>query len=344
NSATDLWVLTGWIPEQVFLQSDDLEPDHFWKRTFDAFNFGDVLITMGTGKMTAKTERELGLAGEHDYAVLDLREVDGQRLLLVKNPWCEGTSWRGKTKQAPRCDANPEQDMAGLSSTKLNEDTNAVECSRDLLNDDDQLSPGTFWMDIDNVLQHFESIYLNWNPGLFACRQDMHFAWDLRDQSLGRQQHRGQFASLSKQTIWVLLWRHLRNAIPAGATDDEIAEGRYTIDLQGHIALAAYSSQGRRVLLPGKHVVRGWFVDSPQTLIKLSDCKPGVAHTIVPLEQGLAAAEHTFTLSVFGNSPTALAEATLRSLYINTLSAAWTKKTAGGNAHSPTYPINPQFS
>ncbi|KAK5734611.1 cysteine protease [Elasticomyces elasticus] len=354
NSATDLWILTGWIPEQVFLQSDDLDPDHFWKRISNAFGIGDVLITMGTGKMTAKTERELGLAGEHDYAVLDLREVDGQRLLLIKNPWCEGTSWRGKTKQKSHVNPQPNADLAELSLIDFGEDAMPLESSRDLLNADDQLSPGTFWMDLDNVIQHFESIYLNWNPGLFACRQDLHFSWDLSKANNELTSSRGSSASLvrhpqfaitagGKGNIWVLLWRHFRNCIPSGATDQEIAEGRYTIDLQGHIALAAFTSQGRRLLLPEKQVEQGWFVDSPQTLLKLSDCKPGVVHTIVPLEQDLADAEHTFTLSIFSDTPVTLTEAGPRSRYSSTLSAAWTKDTGGGNAHSPTYPSNPQF-
>ncbi|KAK1824550.1 cysteine protease, partial [Friedmanniomyces endolithicus] len=285
NSATDLWVLTGWIPEQVFLQSDDLEPDRFCKQILDAFDLGDVLITMGTGKMTTETERDLGLAGEHDYAVLDLREVGGQRLFLIKNPWCEGASWCGKTHISPRA-ASPERGLPELDSIESNGDSAPVECSRDLLNANKELSPGTFWMDIDNVLQHFESIYLNWNPGVFACRQDIHFAWNLGDQSDGWKQHRGQFASLSRHpqftataskggTMWVLLSRHLRNATLAGSTEQKIAGGRHTIDLQGHIALAAFSSQRQRVLLPEKHIQKGWFVDSPQTLIKLRDCAPG---------------------------------------------------------------------
>ncbi|EMD00076.1 hypothetical protein BAUCODRAFT_63830 [Baudoinia panamericana UAMH 10762] len=324
NSATDLWILTGWIPEQVFMQSDELEPDRFWKRILTAFDYGDVMVTMGTGKMTAKTERELGLAGEHDYACLDLREVDGQRLLLIKNPWCEGTSWRGKS-------------------------------SRDLLNADEQLSPGTFWMDLDNVVQHFESMYLNWNPGLFGYREDMHFAWDLSRAGRAGNVPRGRFASLSAHpqmtvtatqggTVWILLWRHFKNAISEGATEEEIAEGCYDIDLCGHIALVAFSVQGRRVLLPEKHIAKAWFVDSPQTLLKLDDCMPGQVYTIAPLEQDLAAVEHTFTLSCFANSPLLLVQAAERSQYAHTLTAAWTKETAGGNAHSPKYSVNPQFS
>ena len=350
NSGTDIWILSGWIPEQVFLQSDELEPERLWQRVWNAFQYGDVLVTMGTGKMSCKTERELGLAGEHDYAVLDLKEMDGQRLFLVKNPWCEGPSWRGKTNGSGG-DGHDAEIEALL--TDIN-DGEPVQNSRDLLNKDDQLSPGTFWMDIENVIQHFESIYLNWNPGLFAHRQDVHFAWDLTPPEAGPSRPRGVSASLSRhpqytvvseQTgiIWILLCRHFQNAVPSDATDDEIQQDRYGIELSGHMSLNAFRSKGRRVVLPDKAVERGWYVDSPQTLLKL-DCTAGEPVTLVPAEQELPAIRQTFTVSAFSNSPITLGEARTRYAYSQEYAGSWTKETAGGNAHSPTYSINPQFS
>ena len=348
NSATDIWILSGWIPEQVFLQSDDLEPDSLWRQMSSGFKFGDVLITMGTGKMSCKTERELGLVGEHDYAVLDLREVDGQRLLLIKNPWCEGMSWSGKSK---RSSSSEDDDFHLLDD--IDEDNEPVQNSRDLLNADDQLSPGCFWMDIDNVIQNFESIYLNWNPGLFAFREDVHFAWDLTPPQLGGCRQRGRFASLNQHpqytvtaekggTVWVLLWRHFQNAVPPDATPEEIEADRYGIELSGHMTLIAFSSDGRRVLLPDKAVSKGWYVDSPQTLLKL-ECKPGEAVTLVPAEQELPAVRHTFTISAFSNSSVVLGEAKTRYEHSTTCAGSWTKDTAGGNAHSQAYSTNPQF-
>lgn len=355
NSATDLWILTGWIPEQVFLQSEDLEPERLWDEMLHSLDCGDVLITMGTGKMTSETERALGLAAEHDYAVLDLREVNGQRLLMIKNPWCEGPSWRGKIKESTRAHLQPNSALSDLSDLESDRDADPVESSRDLLNADSQLSPGTFWMDLDNVIQHFESIYLNWNPSMFKYRQDIHFAWDLsrsgmRRRGLSRHRYSSlksnpQFAvnAIEGGTIWVLLWRHLKNAIPEDATEDEIAEGRFSIDMRGHISLAAFSANGHAVLLPDKPLQKGWFVDSPQTLLKLTDCAPGTVHTIVPLEQELAGIEHTLTLTVFSDSRTTLTEATKKYPYARKVVSAWTKETAGGNAHSPAYVSNPQF-
>lgn len=352
NSGTDIWILSGWIPEQVFLQSDQLEPDKLWRQVSNAFAYGDVLVTMGTGKMSCKAERELGLAGEHDYAVLDLKEVDGQKVFLVKNPWCEGPSWRGKSGAGAAGEDGESSSMAGVLDD-LN-DGEPVQNSRDLLNADDQLSPGTFWMDLDNVVQHFESIYLNWNPGLFAHRQDLHFAWDLTPSESGTSHPRGTSASLSRHpqytveaekggVIWVLLCRHFQNAVPPDATDDEIEKDRYGIELSGHMSLNAFRSKGKRVLLPDRAAEKGWYVDSPQTLLKL-ECEPGEIITLVPAEQELPSIRHTFTLSAFSNSPFNLAPAHIRYLHSQSYTGSWMKETAGGNAHSPTYSTNPQYS
>ncbi|KAI6813258.1 cysteine proteinase [Hortaea werneckii] len=355
NSGTDLWIITGWIPEQVFLQSDELEPDRFWKRVSSSFSYGDVLVTMGTGRMSPKTERELGLASEHDYSVLDLREIDGQRLLLIKNPWCEGTSWRGRFKREEYNNQDVSNRAGGQCSEDMDSDIRPAQSSRDLLNADEELSPGTFWMDLDNVLQNFDSIYLNWNPGLFAHRQDVHFAWNLSASEQSYHKPRNRFASLTSHpqfaitptksgAVWMLLWRHFKNTVQMDANEEEIASGGADIDLSGHISFAAFKSQGRRVMLAEKYIEKGWFVDSPQTLLKLEDCEAGVPYTIVPLEQDLLPTEHTFTLSIFSNAALALTDATAKYQYARTLCSAWTKDTAGGNAHSPFYSTNPQFS
>ncbi|KAF7196103.1 Calpain-like protease palB/RIM13 [Pseudocercospora fuligena] len=355
NSGTDLWILTGWIPEQVNLQADDLEPDKFWKQISNGFSYGDVLITMGTGKMSKTTERALGLAGEHDYAVLDLREVEGQRLFLIKNPWVEGPSWRGRFKNATRkSDRTKSQSPDGPLIT-FEDEAEAVDSPRDLLNEE-ELTPGTFWMDLDTVLQHFEFLYLNWNTGLFKYRQDVHFYWDMSEplDSHGIGKMRGPHASLQHNpqytvsssrggTIWVLLWRHFQNSVPEDATADEIESGRHHMDLSGYISLIAFTAKGKRVMLGERYLQKLWYLDSPQTLLKLEDCEPNVPYTIVPLEQDLPAVKLGFTISTFCNSPISLGEATPRYLHSKKVTGRWTKHSAGGNTQLPTYYDNPQY-
>lgn len=350
NSGTDVWIITGWIPEQVFLQDSDLELDRFWKRIMKGFSYGDVLITMGTGKISSRTERAIGLAGQHDYAVLDLREVDGQRLMLIKNPWLEGSSWHGKFKGVTTVNDR-------FRGDDLMESGEPVDSPRDLLNVDHDMKPGTFWMDIDNVVQHFESIFLNWNAGLFSVRQDVHFTWDLSESSdpITSRKSRGAYASLQNVpqftvtareggTVWILLWRHFQNYVPEDATQEEIESGRNFIDLNGFITLAAFESNGQRAMLVQRYLQKGFFVDSPQTLLKLDDCEPNKVYTIVPLEQDLHATQHNFTISAFSNSPIVVSDAKPRYSYGNCVGGAWTKETGGGTPHSSTYFDNPQYT
>ncbi|THY86670.1 cysteine proteinase [Aureobasidium pullulans] len=324
NSGTDLWILSGWIPEQIFLQSDDTIPNNIWKRIYKSHQYGDVLVTMGTGKISNRTERAIGLAGEHDYAVLDMREVDGQKLMLVKNPWCEGMSWKGSIPRSP-VDNEGEEDEEVLPS------------SRDLLNSDDELTPGTFWMDLNSVMQYFESIYLNWNPGLFSYRQDIHFAWDLsasspssKFKSFGNHQQ-FRMSVASPGTAWLLLNRHFK-------------DGKENVHPSEYISLYVFDNHGAKVYLSDGAIQRGPFVDSPQTLLRLDNLEADKRYTIVPVEQDLTQATHTFTLSAFANARITIDEAPNKYRCQNVVSSSWTEETAGGNAHSPTYSQNPQFS
>jgi calpain-7 len=337
NSGTDLWILSGWIPEQVFLQSDELEPDTFWRRTLNAFTYGDVMVTMGTGKISARAEKEIGLAGQHDYAVLDVREIDGQRLFLIKNPWCEGKSWRGRFKESSYI-----SDVGASNGTE-----EPLQSSRDLLNADDQLSPGTFWMDLDNVIQNFESIYLNWNPAIFSHRQDLHFSWNLADPTTACRRYASlkghpQFTVTTQKraTLWLLLCKHFRGAETSDCDHPQLQD----IDIQGYISLHAFHTNGYRLLLPERVVEKSNFVDSPQTLLKLEHCEPGKPITLVPGEQELPPVKLVFTLSAWSDAPFTLQEAPERYPCSTSIYGAWQKDTAGGNAHSPTYSTNPQFS
>ncbi|THZ79893.1 cysteine proteinase [Aureobasidium pullulans] len=279
---------------------------------------------MGTGKISNRTERAIGLAGEHDYAVLDMREVDGQKLMLVKNPWCEGMSWKGSIPRSP-VDNEGEEDEEVLPS------------SRDLLNSDDELTPGTFWMDLNSVMQYFESIYLNWNPGLFSYRQDIHFAWDLsasspssKFKSFGNHQQ-FRMSVASPGTAWLLLNRHFK--------DD-----KENVHPSEYISLYVFDNYGAKVYLSDGAIQRGPFVDSPQTLLRLDNLEADKRYTIVPVEQDLTQATHTFTLSAFANARITIDEAPNKYRCQNVVSSSWTEETAGGNAHSPTYSQNPQFS
>jgi calpain-7 len=316
NSGTDLAVITGWIPQQVFLHDDDVDPDGLWHELFASTIAGHSIITVGTGKLSNREQKQLGLAAEHDYAVLDLQERAGARELLIKNPWTDGDVWKGASRRRP----NPSTDDSNSETPGETE----------------QMIPGTFWMDFNSVFQHYENLYVNWNPGLFSHRVDRHFSWGLERKrpaaSILDDHHQFIVSSTKSNEIWILLNRHFRT-------------GDYTHSnsgRNGYISLYVFSKHGHRVLSRENAVARGPFVDSPNTLVRFS-ASPNIPYTVAILQAELPAGKHNFTISLLTHCPASLEEAQPR--YPHTVShvAQWTRATAGGSSDSPNYLCNPQF-
>ncbi|KAJ5746707.1 hypothetical protein N7520_011889 [Penicillium odoratum] len=311
NSGTDLWVLTGWIPEQVFLHHDDATSDEIWGRLYPSFSNGDVVLTIGTGKLTESEQQGLGLVSEHDYAILDMTEVRGRRQFLLKNPWAG---------------AEPTVQSRGPVSF-------------DLSTLPSPLSPGTFWMDCEQVLQNFENLYLNWSPGQFKYREDIHFTWDLSQGRViaGCFVKNPQFSVYSETggKVWLLLGKHFKTA------------DHHTFDAtelpHGFISIYIFQADGKRVSLSDGALHRGPYVDSPNTLMRL-DMPPKTIYTVVVSEQSLPSSTQNFTLSALSECPVSLAPSRDKYLCLNKASGSWTALTAGGNAESARYSSNPQFS
>ena len=285
NSGTDLWVLTGWIPEQVFLQDAEITSDLLRRRLFTAFHYRDVLLTVGTGSLSKSEQDGFGLVSDHDYAILDLKESEGRLLLLVKNPW------------------------AGASH-----------------------SGHSWWIDCEQILQNFENMYLNWNPSLFVHRQDIHFTWDLStDRGVAGCFVRNPQVAVSCKsggTVWLLLGKHFRSGRPS---DVEF------------ISIYVFKADGKRVCLSDGALHRGPYVDSPNTLVRI-DMLPDTVYTVVISEQSLPPLAQNFSLSAFSpTSPLKVALAQDKYPYVTRMHGSWTSATAGGNAESARYPLNPQF-
>jgi calpain-7 len=338
NSCTDLWILTGWIPEQIFLQDEDTNLHDVWENVQRGFEYGDVFVTMGTGKMSSKIEKALGLAGEHSYAVLDMKEEDGRRLVRLKNPWCDGPSWKPRhdKKESDQGDQHVNTDVVATSpSPQSNEE------------------PGTFWMDLNNILQNFESIYLNWNPGLFKHRNDLHFTWNLPPtRNAGTNFiYNPQFAvtASANGSVWLLLCRHFtdspkKDGNKAVATPQESA-GKHAPshpDMAGFICLYAFDRKGQKVRTSKDYIKRTFYVDSAQILLQL-DMPAHTTYTVVPSEQGLPSETHTFSLIAFSAMPIELGHA--KDTYSKSfeIESAWTLMNSGGSDRVYTYPTNPQF-
>ncbi|KAI8634813.1 PALB protein [Xylariaceae sp. FL1651] len=320
NSGTDLSILTGWIPQQLFLQSDEVDWNATWRRVKKAYDYGDVVITLGTGHLSSDEEETLGLAGEHDYAVLDMIETPESKRLLVKNPWCDGLAWKG----------------IGSATSKAPGDVDDYPV---------KLKPGSFWISFDDVTQNFESLYLNWNPSLFTQRQDHHFTWQLPEANMvGSFAHNPQYSMTaeSNDQTWILLSRHFQDE------ELDIARKRSTTmaatsNMLGFMSIYIFDNNGQRVQLSDKSIYRGPFVDSPQTLAPF-EARKGVRYTVVVAVQDMPLPSYSFTLSFFSRTTLAIAPAQHKLKHYTELHGSWTRRTSGGNSASPTYLTNPQFS
>jgi calpain-7 len=308
-------------------QSDDVDPQQLWSRIFKSYSFGDVIPSLGTGHLSRLEEEGLGLAGKHDYAVLDMKESNGQQLMLVKNPWCDGTIWKGVT-----------------STTAWNERPAGFGMDEDGAHpiEESGVSPGTFWIAFNEILRNFESLYLNWNPGLFRFRQDHHFSWTIRNSvSPACFTHNPQYSisSVKGGPVWVLLSRHFSTEerdVLSSSTHGKVARSPL-----GFISLYVCDANGKRVHLSDT-ILRGPFVDSPQTLIRLN-MPVMTCYTLVIAQQDLPMPKYSFTLSAYSRDPVSIDHASDLYPYHKSLPGAWTLRTAGGNATSSFYSSNPQF-
>lgn len=160
NSNIDLYALTGWIPERVSIRpSSDptFNKEAVFRKLLDRFRKGDVLVTVATGEMTDAVADRAGLVSTHAYAMLDVREVEGLKLFLLKNPWSH-LRWKGNYSEIDQRNWTPELRRA------LKYDPENAQ----------NFDNGVFWIDYDSLCQFFDVIYMNWNPGLFKYKPLLH--------------------------------------------------------------------------------------------------------------------------------------------------------------------------
>ena len=287
----------------------------FWKRIYNAFNYGDVLITLGTDNLTREEEDVLGLAGGHAYAVIDLKEQDGCQLFLIKNPWSKGGTWTGYIDPSnPSIRSQPEQ-------------------PRDL---DSRM----FWMDLYNVIQYFHTIYLNWNPGLFGFRRDVHFSWDISVFSPSKSLTKNPqylLKSTKGGTIFLILTRHFQNS------DIDFASGDSGRATSGYLGLSAFETE-TRLVIKRRALHQSNYIDAPNILLRF-DLLPSKPYVVVVFEQELPRQETSFTLSAFSTHElSTLCPAQERYDYNVSIEGTWTEESARGNVGNGDFDRNPQYS
>ncbi|KAG7189662.1 hypothetical protein KM043_017338 [Ampulex compressa] len=325
NSNIDLHALTGWIPERWAIRPN--EPDFNKDILFDTLllrlHKGDVLVTVATGELSDLNAERTGLVPTHAYAVLDVRRIDNERLLQLKNPWSH-LRWRGNYSEL---DA---RHWTRELKEKLNYDPDSAS----------QFDNGVFWIDYDSICRFFDVFYLNWNPGLFNYTYCIHQMWNagigpVKDAyNIGdNPQFLLDVQSNTSGAIWILLTRHIT----------DIADFRQN---QEYITVLVFRNDGRRVYYPHDPppYIDGVRINSPHYLCKIKlDPQQDVKYTLV-VSQYEKTNTIYYTLRAYGTCPFTLRKIPQFYKYEKEITdGQWKGITAGGCGNHPTYPNNPRY-
>ena len=113
--------------------------------------------------MSKQDEERSGLVSSHAYALLDMRKINGLKLIMLKNPWSH-LEWKGNFSDFDSRNWTPELVTALNYDPKLQVD----------------VDNGVFWIDYNSLCHHFENFYLNWSPSLFSYTSCIHNSWPAR--------------------------------------------------------------------------------------------------------------------------------------------------------------------
>lgn len=335
-SACDTYALCSWIPEVLFingyLQEPNASRDALWRKMYHPFVEGNVMICIGTGKMSRAESDAYGLISDHDYTVMDLREVDlpgargRRRIVQIKNPWLS--------------EAQPVDQKLGSIQIPANEAPPALY--------------GSFWVNFDSLCLRFSSIYFNWNhEKLFKHKISTNFLWNtasIEFSNRSRSYHTNpQFSisnkgNTSENVLWLLLSRHITDrAAPSG-----------------FVSLNIYDTNGHRVYLPDEFpcLEKGTFLNTLHYLLKVT-IPADTVYTLVTCANEFTISDAVnssgnstqrysslrFSLMAYSLLPITLTKAREELPYKLSVNGSWSKidNTCGGSWANDTYLNNPRF-
>lgn len=333
NSGIDMFALTGWIPEQFRTDGLDFNPQRLWERMVSATKYGDCLITVATGEMSDAEGERLGLVPTHAYAVLQVREVAGVRLLQLKNPWAK-VRWKGSYSAQDTQRWTP-----ALRETLQYEPKQAL-----------QLDNGIFWIDYANLLKYYRGVYSNWNPALFRHHSSTHGQWPKRaaanandSKNIGANPQYALRLSVSADqmgagrsaAVWLLLSRHTQR----GASTTHGQEGK-----DDYLTVHVFKARGgHRVYYLETCWRQGIYSNTPHCLVKF-ELEAGDHSLTLALAQ-FQPVDHQvdYTLDVYSMVPFRLRPLPYRMRHNERLAGAWRGVSAGGCPNFDTYVDNPRF-
>ncbi|KAF9420194.1 calpain 7, partial [Entomortierella beljakovae] len=361
NSGIDLYALTGWIPEHLFITEANFDKEKQWKRMTSGQKNGVALVTIATGSMTDEVADRLGLVPTHAYAVLDLKEVQGLRLLQVKNPWSH-KRWKG-----PFSHLDADHWTEELKK-ELNFDQFAA-----LKNDD-----GIFWIDYDSVCSTFDTIHINWNLETLNYRAVIHAPWPCNYGPKRDNYNLGYNPQFTLKTnvrgsrpcgIWLLLSKHItkteentdyitchvydaqkqpQNLIsaftPTTPATPSTSGSVTSLQEKSTSSLPALSvqSHGTRIYYEGNSMIKGTYVNSPHILVRFETPPVQSEYTIV-LSQHVKTRDLHFTIRVYATCEFELKEIPNKYAIEKKIECGWTEETAGGSSYNAGFINNPQY-
>ncbi|CAA2992303.1 calpain-type cysteine protease DEK1 [Olea europaea subsp. europaea] len=134
--------LTGGAGEEIDIRSAqaqiDLASGRLWSQLL-RFKQEGFLLGAGSPSGSDVHVSSSGIVQGHAYSILQVREVDGNKLVQIRNPWANEVEWNG-----PWSDSSPEW------TDRMKHKLKHVPQARD----------GIFWMSWQDFQIHFRSIYV----------------------------------------------------------------------------------------------------------------------------------------------------------------------------------------
>ncbi|KAL1803034.1 calpain-type cysteine protease DEK1 isoform X1 [Daucus carota subsp. sativus] len=134
--------LTGGAGEEIDMRSAqaqiDLASGRLWSQLL-RFKQEGFLLGAGSPSGSDVHISSSGIVQGHAYSLLQVREVDGHKLVQIRNPWANEVEWNG-----PWSDSSPEW------TDRMKHKLKHIPQSRD----------GIFWMSWQDFQIHFRSIYV----------------------------------------------------------------------------------------------------------------------------------------------------------------------------------------
>ncbi|GER41238.1 calpain [Striga asiatica] len=134
--------LTGGAGEEIDMRSAqsqiDLASGRLWSQLL-RFKQEGFLLGAGSPSGSDVHVSSCGIVQGHAYSILQVREVDGHKLVQIRNPWANEVEWNG-----PWSDSSPEW----------------TDRMKHKLKHTPQAKDGIFWMSWQDFQIHFRSIYV----------------------------------------------------------------------------------------------------------------------------------------------------------------------------------------